>query len=164
MGVFMREKSIDSYVIIVGCGRVGANFANKLSDRDGNVLIIDKDKEAFRKLSPSFGGLATAGDATDIDVLQEAEMDRASAVVVVTNNDNVNIMVSQIAREIFKVKCVIARLYDPEREYVYKEFDIDTICPAVLSAREIDNILFETNRTNEKQNSNTICMEEKNEK
>lgn len=135
------KQEYENYIIIIGCGRLGANLANTLSDGGGNVLIIDKNKDSFRKLSPSFGGLSVIGDATDIDVMQEAQISNASAVIAVTNNDNANIMVAQIAREMFNIKRVIARLYDPEREYVYQEFGIETICPAVLSAKEIDKIL-----------------------
>ena len=131
----------DVYTIIVGCGRLGANLANAISDAQGNVLIMDINKDSFRKLSPSYGGLAINADATDLDALQEAGMDKASTVIAVTNNDNVNVMVAQLAREVFKVGEVIARLYDPERECVYQEFGIETICPAVLSMKEIDKIL-----------------------
>jgi len=141
----VTEKKINKdYTIIIGCGRLGANLANTLSDKGDNVLVIDKKKESFRKLAPSFGGLALAGDATDLDVLQEAEISKASVVVAVTNNDNANIMVAQIAREVFKIQHVIARLYDPERECVYRELGIDTICPAILSANEIDKFLSKT--------------------
>ncbi len=139
------RKGNRDYTIIVGCGRLGANLANLLSDEGGDVLIIDKNKDAFRKLSPSFGGIALTGDAMDFDVLEEAQIGRASVLVAVTNNDNANIMVAQIARELFQTGRVIARLYDPERECVYHEFGIDTICPAVLSAREIDRILCGSN-------------------
>lgn len=131
----------NTYTIIVGCGRLGANLANALSDAQGNVIIMDINKDAFRKLSPSFGGLAITADATDLDALQEAGMDKADTVIAVTNNDNVNVMVAQLAREQFKVPEVIARLYDPERECVYQELGIETICPAVLSMKEIDKIL-----------------------
>lgn len=143
MGLLAKKKT-DDYTIIIGCGRLGANLANTLSNAGGNVLIMDKNKDAFRKLSPSFGGLAVVGDGMDFYALHGAQIDKASAVVVVTNNDNANVMIAQIAREVFKVKRVIARLYDPEREYIYHEFGIDTICPAVLSAKEIDKILSET--------------------
>lgn len=144
MKLLMDKKADENYTIVIGCGRLGANLANTLSDEGGNVLIIDKSKDAFRKLSPSFGGLSITGDATDLDVLQDAQIDKASVVVAVTNSDNANIMVAQIARELFQIKRVIARLYDPERECVYREFGIDTICPAILSAKEIDKILSET--------------------
>ena len=144
MESLMDKKADENYTIVIGCGRLGANLANTLSDEGGNVLIIDKSKDAFRKLSPSFGGLSITGDALDLDVLQEAQIHKASVVVAVTNSDNANIMAAQIARELFQIKRVIARLYDPERECVYREFGIDTICPAILSAKEIDKILSET--------------------
>jgi trk system potassium uptake protein len=133
-----------NYTIIVGCGRLGANLANALSETQGSVLIMDKNKDAFRKLSPAYGGLTVAADAMDLDALQDAEIDKADTVIVVTNNDNVNVMVAQLAREVFKVPEVIARLYDPDREYVYREFAIATICPAILSMKEIGKILEQT--------------------
>jgi len=141
MKIQINKQKNENYTIIIGCGRLGANLANTLSDSGEDVLIIDKNKEAFRKLSPAFGGLTLNGDATDLDVLQEAQISTATAVIAVTNNDNANILVAQISREIFHIERVIARLYDPEREYVYREFGIDTICPAVLSVKEIDKIL-----------------------
>ena len=140
MDLFGTNK-VDGYTIIVGCGRLGAVLANKLSDGGENVLIIDKYKDSFRKLSISFGGITLSGDATEISVLQEADIEKASAVVAVTDNDNTNILIAQMAKEIFNIKYVVARLYDFERECVYKEFDIDTICPATLSANEIERLL-----------------------
>lgn len=141
MKIQINKQKNENYTIIIGCGRLGANLANTLSDNGEDVLIIDKNKEAFRKLSPAYGGLSLNGDATDLDILQEAQINNATTVIAVTNNDNANILVAQIAREIFHIERVIARLYDPEREYVYHEFGIDTICPAVLSVKEIDKIL-----------------------
>ena len=148
MSIFSNRKPED-YMIIVGCGRLGANLANSLSDEGGNVLIMDSDQSSFRRLSESFGGLAVVGDGTDFDALQDAQIGKASVVVAVTNKDNTNIMVAQIARDVFHVKKVIARLYDPERECVYREFGINTICPTALSTQEIDKLLdrAETRRT-----------------
>jgi len=136
-----NNKKKQNYVIIVGCGRLGASLANSLSDNGGNVLIIDLDKDSVRKLSPSYGGLTLIGDATDIDVLREAGIEKATVVVAVTNDDNTNIMVAQMAKELFNIQQVISRLYDPDRECVYREFDISTICPAILSAKEISKTL-----------------------
>ena len=129
------------YTIIVGCGRLGANLASALSDEGQNVLIIDSDRNSFRRLSASYGGLSVVADGTDLNALRDADIQKATAVIAVTNRDNTNIMVAQIARELFRVDNVIARLYDPERESVYQEFGIKTICPAVLSAKEIDKLL-----------------------
>ena len=134
-------KKNEGYTIIAGCGRLGANLANTLSGNGENVIIIDSNPDAFRKLSPLFGGITVTGDAMDMLVLRNAGIDKATAVVSVTNNDNTNIMVAQLAKELYSTGHVIARLYDPERECVYREFGIETICPAVLSMIEIDKLL-----------------------
>ncbi len=138
---YSEVKEKNEFIVIVGCGRLGASLANTLSDEGRDVLIIDKNKDALRKLSMSYGGLALIGDGTDIDMLREAELEKATAIVVVTNNDNTNIMISQMAKNIFNKELVIARLYDPERDYVYREFEIDTISPSILSSNEIWKLL-----------------------
>ena len=89
------------------------------------------------------------GDGTELDSLKAADVQRADTVIAVTNNDNINIMIAQIAKECFSVKKVISRLFDPERECVYQALGIDTICPAVLSANEIDKILNRNASTQE---------------
>ena len=142
MDFFKTARGKDSgYTVIIGCGRLGASLANAISDKDASVMIVDRDERAFRKLGTSYGGLTLTGKATDIAVLCSAEIERADTVVSVTNDDNTNIMVAQIARNVYHIPNVICRLYDPEREIVYKEFGIDTICPTVLSTREIDRLL-----------------------
>ena len=140
MKPFWKKKK-EAYTIIAGCGRLGANLANTLSGEGASVLIIDNNKDAFRKLSPAFTGIALTGDAVMLNTLHDAQIEKATTVVSVTNNDNTNILVAQIAKELFGIEHVIARLYDPERECVYQEFNIETICPAVLSMKEINNLL-----------------------
>lgn len=144
-----KTKKEEEYTIIIGCGRLGANLADTLSEMGCNVLIMDHDRDAFRKLSPGFGGLSVDGNGIDLDALVDAGIEKASAVIAVTNNDNINIMAAQIARDVFHVKSVIARLYDPERECVYREFGIETICPALLSVKEIDKLLGNMPRQNQ---------------
>ena len=141
MKILPQRKKKSGYTIIAGCGRLGANLANTLYDGGGDVIVIDKNQDAFRKLSSSFGGIIMTGDATEIFVLDHAEIRKATAVVAVTNSDNTNIMVAQLAKELFNIEHVIARLYDQERECVFNEFGIDTICPAVLSTKEIEKLL-----------------------
>ena len=135
------RRKHSGYTVIIGCGRLGASLANAISDKEASVMMVDRDERSFRKLGTAYGGLTLTGDATDIAVLRSAEIERADTVVSVTNDDNTNIMVAQIARNVYHIPNVICRLYDPEREIVYKEFGIDTICPTVLSTREIDRLL-----------------------
>ncbi len=138
---FFESRKKDDYTIIIGCGRLGADLANSLSNEGEDVLIMDENKESFRRLSANYGGLSVVGSGTDLEKLRAAQIDRANAVIAVTNDDNINIMIAQMARRLFNVERVIARLYDSECEIVYKELGIDMICPAILSAKEIDKLL-----------------------
>lgn len=137
----MAKKSNNEYTIIIGCGRLGANLATTLSNEGENVLIMDENRDSFRRLGSNFGGLSVVGNGVDFDALKAAKIEKASAVIAVTNDDNTNIMIAQIARDIFHIDRVIARLYDPDCESVYQKLGIDTICPSTLSAKEIDKLL-----------------------
>ena len=130
-----------AYTVVVGCGRLGAGIADTLYDEGEDVVVVDKDKDSFRKLSSSFGGLSVEGNGMDLDILDSVELIRADTLIAVTDNDNVNIMISQLAKEVFNVRKVIARLSDPQRSCIYQDFGIETICPSVLSARQVDLIL-----------------------
>ena len=124
------------YIIVVGCGRLGTILVNRLSLIGHSIVIIDNNPSAFEGLSSDFSGFTIEGDATEISVLQKAKVDKADLFLAVTNNDNINLMVAQIARNIFKVPKVMARVYDPKREIVYKNMSISTICPIMLAADE----------------------------
>lgn len=131
-----------SMYFIIGCGSLGAKIAITLAEEGKEVAIIDQNKNAFSKLGEFYGGLSLEGDATDIDFLRAVNIYKAIAVISVTDDDNTNIAVSQAVKEVFGVERVISRLYENEKECVYKEFGIATVCPEVLSAREINKILI----------------------
>lgn len=122
------------YVIIVGCGRVGAELAQILQGEGHNVVIIDRDPEAFRRLGANFNGITLAGNGFDLDVLAEAGIEKADAFCAVTNGDNTNIMASQIARTIYRVPTVLARVYDPPRAAIYRDLGLHIISGTVLFA------------------------------
>lgn len=132
----MKRKEKD-YTVIIGCGRLGATIANTLSDEKKNVMVVDSDEDSLRKLSSSFAGQTYVGDASDYFVLDEINLKKANVVIVVTHKDNLNIMLAKIAKEIYHVERVIARLYDPERDVVYKELGIETIYPAYLESEQL---------------------------
>ena len=98
-------------------------------------------RDAFRKLDSSYGGLTETGDAADLETLSRASAEKADCLILVTDNDNINIMISQMAESLFHTKKIVCRLYDPEKECIYRGTGIETICPAVLSAREIEKLL-----------------------
>ncbi len=119
-------------VVIMGCGRVGSQLADRL-DREGHrVSVIDVSTKSFGRLPETFRGRTVVGTGIDADVLRQAGIEEADAFVAVTEGDNRNIMAAQVAREIFGVAECVARIYDPAREEIYREIGLDTICPTKL--------------------------------
>ncbi|MGQ9572605.1 MAG: potassium channel family protein [Dehalococcoidia bacterium] len=126
-------------VVIMGCGRVGAELATLL-DRDGHqVTVLDIDPDAFGQLPSSFTGSRVVGNGIDQDVLRRIGVAEADAFVAVTPGDNRNVMASQIAKHIFGVPKVVCRIFDPIREELYHNLGLETISPT----REVARLLKE---------------------
>ena len=121
-------------IVILGCGRVGALLALQLERAGNSVTIIDKSSEAFQRLDAEFTGVTVTGNGVDEEVLRRANIEKADAFVAVTNGDNRNIMASQIAKELFHIKKVLCRIYDPLRESSYRELGLQTFCPTIVGA------------------------------
>ncbi|HAV10395.1 MAG TPA: TrkA family potassium uptake protein [Dehalococcoidia bacterium] len=131
-------------VVIMGCGRVGAQLAAML-DQDGmKVTVLDKDAYSFRRLPSDFGGTALVGDGTDADMLKKAGIEQADIFVALTQGDNRNVMAAQIAGKIFNVPRVICRIYDPLRNDVYESLGIEAISPTTVFAELLKKKLSET--------------------
>ncbi len=124
-------------VIILGCGRVGALLARQLDEEGNDVTIVDRNQEAFNRLGHDFRGSMVLGTGIDEDVLRRAGIEKADVFVSVTNGDNTNAMSAQIAKGIFKVPKVIARLYDPVREETYHTLGLDTVSPTLMGVQKI---------------------------
>ena len=139
MSILKRHKN--ESIIIVGCGRFGSTLATMLSEQNKSIAIIDIDKSAFAKLSPSFGGFSIEGDGTDIDSLEFAGAKNTDILIATTHDDNTNIMVAQIAKEVFHIKRVITRIYDASKKTAFNDMDIECICTADLSVNEFERIL-----------------------
>ena len=122
------------YIVIVGCGRLGSGLANQLSRIGHSVVVIDSDESTFEVLSSDFSGFRIAGDATQLAVLRQAKLKDADVFFATTHGDNVNLMVAQVARKLFNVPQVLARVFDPRREEVYNQLGIETICPTSVAA------------------------------
>ncbi|MBU5592387.1 NAD-binding protein [Clostridium sp. MSJ-4] len=127
------------YIIIVGCGRMGSNLAKELANEGHNVVVIDKDSSKLENLGVVFNGTRIRGIEIDKDVLVDAGINEADVFVAMTSNDNVNLMSCQIAKNIFGVKKVISRVYDREKEYIYRQMSIDYVCPVMLNANVVRN-------------------------
>lgn len=122
------------FIVVVGCGRLGSQLANQLSREGHAVVVIDPNEATFSDLSPDFSGFRVPGDASQMAVLKAAKLQRADILIATTHEDNVNLMVAQVARKIFKVPRVMARVFDPKRETVYSRLGIRTICPTSVAA------------------------------
>ena len=129
-------------ILIIGCGRVGAGLAKTLIDRNHSVTIVDKDPLAFEKLGSKFKGQTIAGIGFDRDVLLKAGIERADGVAAVTASDEANVVASRIARDIFHVPRVVARLYDIRQAEIYKRLGIQTIAPTGWGINRIADLLL----------------------
>jgi trk system potassium uptake protein len=131
------------YIIIAGCRKVGANLALGLSMENHDVVVIDSDPNNFGPLGSGFNGVMITGMPIDEDILRSAGIERADALAAVTNDDNMNVMVSQMAKELFHVPLVITRVYDPEREIVMNRMGLTTICATTLAVDKIKDMLLD---------------------
>lgn len=130
-------------VLVIGCGKVGSRLATMLSEEGHDVSVVDSDVENFEMLDESFSGMTTVGVPIDQDVLKQAGIESCDAVAVVSQDDNLNIMCSQLAKEVFKVPSVLARIYDPARENVFSHFGLHTVCPTNLTVSAVKSALTE---------------------
>jgi trk system potassium uptake protein TrkA len=129
-------------IVILGCGRVGATLASNLEKQGHQVSVIDINTDAFQRLDPEFQGERITGNGVDEDILRRAGIEQADAFAAVTNGDNRNIMASQIAKEIFHVKKVVCRIYDPIRQGTYQELGIETISPTIVGAELLSQAIL----------------------
>jgi len=132
------------YVIIVGCGRVGSELAQLLSNEGHNVVIIDKNQDSFERLGGTFNGLTLVGNGFDLTLLKQAGADRADALCAVTNGDNTNLISAQVAKKIFNIPKVFVRVYDPQRAHIYTALGLDIISGTILFASMLRDKIIES--------------------
>lgn len=148
------------YIVIIGCGRLGSGLAMELSNDGHDVVIVDKYAENLERLRSGFNGIRIKGVEIDNDILMEAGIDKADLFLAMTPADNINIMASQIAKDIFKVPRVIARIFDPSREFIYRKLGLQTISPTEVSINMIKNKIIDKNSDTLLILSNDISIEE----
>jgi trk system potassium uptake protein TrkA len=129
-------------VIIAGCGRVGSLLASKFSAEGHDVAIIDKDPTAFARLGTAFSGTTISGIVFDKDVLDRAGAGKADAFVSVTSGDNSNIVSATIARDVYRIPNVVARIFDPRRADIYRRLGIVTVSSVSWASNEIMSLVL----------------------
>lgn len=132
------------YVIIVGCGRVGSELAKLLSNEGHDVVVIDRSSASFDRLGGAFNGLTMVGNGFDLELLKQIGVEKADAFCAVTNGDNTNLICAQVAKKIFNVPKVFARIYDPQRAHIYGALGLDIISGTILFAAMLRDKIIES--------------------
>jgi trk system potassium uptake protein TrkA len=131
----------------MGCGRVGASLCDGLSRIGHEVAVIDRDSTAFHRLSPEFTGERVLGMGFDRDVLLRSGIEDAGAFAAVSSGDNSNIISARVAREMFGVQNVVARIYDAKRAAVYERLGIPTVATVPWATDRLLNLLTRGSET-----------------
>lgn len=120
------------YIIVVGCSRVGITIAQSLENEGHSVVVVDRSRENLQKLGRSFSGITVVGSGFAPEVLKEAGIERADVLLAVTDNDNANIVCAQVAKKLFNLERVFARIYDPARAETYQKMGVEIISETQL--------------------------------
>ncbi len=128
-------------LIIIGCGRLGSNIAQEMDQRGNEVIVIDKDALTFEHLGKSFHGRKIVGIGFDRDILTDAGINMTDALVAVTSSDEANVVAARIAKFVFRVPKVVARVYDPRKAEIYRRLGIPTISPVAMAGERISEML-----------------------
>jgi trk system potassium uptake protein TrkA len=115
--------------LIIGCGRVGSSLALQLQNEGWEVTVVDESEDALSRLGENWPGRFVVGHGMDTDLLREAGIEEADAVVAATDGDNTNIVIAQVAQKRVGIQCVVARILDPARAKFYAERGLRTVCP-----------------------------------
>ncbi len=129
-------------VVVVGCGRLGAELAARLYQRGHEVSVIDSDETAFSKLPANFEGRLNEGDAVNRDVLHRAGIERADAIAIVTDSDVLNAVVGHLARSYYNVPNVIVRNHDPRYRPILEAFGLQVVSALSWGAQRVEEMLY----------------------
>jgi trk system potassium uptake protein TrkA len=129
--------------LVIGCGRVGSTIALNLHHEGWDVVVVDEKEDALSRLGESWRGAFVVGHGMDTDLLRQAGIEDADAVVAATDGDNTNIVIGQVAQKRFDIGCVVVRVLDPARADFYAARGMRTVCPTKVAI----DALMETVRT-----------------
>ena len=133
----MKEK----YIIIIGCGTLGSTLANRLSKSGHSLVVIDQKESSFKNLDDGYSGFIIHGSANEFFIISQAKVDKADVVLALTDDDNLNIMLSQICTKLYNVPRVIARVNNPNNSSVFSKLGVEAICPALLGCDALETLL-----------------------
>jgi len=128
-------------VLVIGCSKLGAAIASKVSLDGDFITIIDKDSEAFVKLDSSYSGYTIEGDATEIPVLEKARISEMNEVNIVTDNDETNIFLGYLVDKFYPdVSTIVVRLNDEKRAVLFEGRKFKIIVPNNLALKQYEKV------------------------
>ncbi|MGD0713508.1 MAG: TrkA family potassium uptake protein [Gaiellaceae bacterium] len=127
--------------LVIGCGRVGSSIAVQLQSEGWDVVVVDENEDALSRLGDHWPGAFLVGHGIDTDLLREAGIEEADAVIASTDGDNTNIVIGEVAQKRFDVKCVVVRVLDPARAEFYAARGMRTVCPTQTAIDSLAQIV-----------------------
>jgi trk system potassium uptake protein TrkA len=129
--------------LIIGCGRVGSTIALQLQNEGWDVTVVDENEDALSRLGENWPGRFLVGHGMDTDLLREAGIEEADALVAATDGDNTNIVIGQVAQKRFGITCVVARILDPARAEFYTKRGLRVVCPTKIAIDDLNTAVRE---------------------
>ena len=131
-------------IVVVGCGRVGAELAHRFVGKGHDVTVVDHQRQALDALSPEFRGRIVEGEPLAQDTLHRAGIAEADGVAVVTDNDTVNAVVAHVCNTVYRVPRVVVRNYDPRRLPLLEAFSLQAVGSIMWGAHRLEEMLYNT--------------------
>lgn len=129
-------------VIVIGCGRLGADLSYRLYKRGHDVSVIDTIAAAFNNLPADFQGRTVEGDALNQEILHRAGAEHADALCTVTNSDALNVVAGRIGKTVYEIPIVVARNYDPNSRDIFEVFDLQTISSTSWGSQRMEEMIY----------------------
>lgn len=129
-------------IIVIGCGRVGSAVSERLAAEGHDIRVVDRNPKSRRLLPANFTGRWYTGNGFNRGVLDEAGVAEVDAFVAVTSGDNSNIVAARIAKDVYHVPIVIARIFDPRRAAIYRQLGIPTVASVSWTVGRIHQMLL----------------------
>ncbi|MBN2550348.1 MAG: NAD-binding protein [Anaerolineales bacterium] len=130
-------------IIVIGCGRVGAELAYRLYQNGHKAIVLDRSAEAFHNLPLDFRGRTVEGDALSQNALRRCGIEEADGLAAVTSNDSVNVAVGHLAHEFYKVPVVVARNFNSRYRPLYDVFGLQVVSASSWGAQRIEEMLYQ---------------------
>ncbi len=128
-------------VMIIGCGRVGSVLANRLDEAGHQVTVLDRNQQAFRRLSENFSGERIVGNGLVEEFVRPTLQEKTDILFAMTDKDNVNLMIAQRVKLSFQVGQVIAVVHDSILAGLYRELGVQTVCSTDLVIKDLLEML-----------------------